>query len=54
MMLSGFSSITGLQFYEVYTNEMGMAISLGLVAYSLLCIGYAYKVVFYVGGDDDG
>lgn len=52
MIMAGISLMLGLYWFDVFTTEIGMAISLGLIAYSLLCIGYAYKVIFWQPGDE--
>ncbi len=47
MLAAGASIITGLYWYDVYTTNIGLAISLLLIAYSLFCIGMAYRMLFW-------
>jgi hypothetical protein len=35
----------GFKWYDVYTNDTGLAISIGLIAYALVNIGMAIKVM---------
>lgn len=49
MVAAGASMMTGLYWYDVYTTNIGLSISLMLIAYSLLCIGLAFKCIFYRG-----
>lgn len=53
MILAGLSMMLGLYWYDVYTDVTGMGFSLGLIAYSIMCLGYTFKVIF-TSGDDDG
>lgn len=52
MIMAGMALMIGLSWYDIYTNEMGMAISLCLIGYSFLCIGYTFKVIFARVGDE--
>lgn len=52
MLLAGMSLMIGLEWYDVYAGELGMAISLVLMAYSLMCVGYAYRFILWSGGDE--
>jgi len=52
MLMAGVSLMLGLYWYDVFTNEMGMAMSLVLIGYSFVCIGYTYKVVFWQQGGE--
>lgn len=47
MVLGGASLMTGLRWFDVYNNEMGLGISLMLIAYSLLCLGLAFRCLFW-------
>lgn len=47
-MLAGGSSIMlGLYWFDVYTNDMGLSISLMLFGFSFMCLGFAFKVLFF-------
>lgn len=46
MLTAGASIMVGLQWYDVYTTDTGLAISLMLIAYSLVCIGFAFACIF--------
>ena len=52
MITAGVSLMLGLYWFDVFTNEIGMAISLVLIAYSLVCIGYTFKVIFWQGNEE--
>jgi len=47
MVAAGASAITGLYWYDTYTNKLGLAISLMLLAYSLICLGFAFRLIFW-------
>lgn len=53
MFISGLSLILGLEWFDYYTNELGMTVGLILIGYSLLSLGFAYKVALW-GGYDNG
>lgn len=52
MVLSGVALMLGLNWYDTYVNELGLAVSLGLLLYSLVCIGGAFGAIFWTGGDN--
>ena len=47
MLTAGVSLMVGLQWYDVYTTPTGMAIGLMLIAYSFVCIAFAYRCLFW-------
>jgi len=49
MLAAGASLMTGLYWYDTYTNELGLGISLMLLAYSLVCFGFALGCLFWKG-----
>lgn len=51
MILAGMAMMFGLRVYDIYTNETGMAFSLCLICYSLVCLGYTFKVIFWQGNE---
>ena len=51
MLMAGTSLMLGLYWYDVFTTEIGMAVSLALIGYALVCIGYAYKVILWDGSE---
>lgn len=52
MILAGMALMIGLNWYNIYTDGMGMAISLALIGYCFLCIGYTFKVIFWQSGEE--
>ena len=49
MVAGGISLALGLYWYNVYTNSMGLSVSLVLIVYWLVCWGYAYAQLFASG-----
>ena len=47
MLAGGVSMMTGLYWYDVYTNSIGLSVSLVLIAYSLVCFGFALRCIFW-------
>jgi len=47
MLAAGISLMVGLQWYDVYTTPAGLTISLMILAYSLVCLGFAFKCIFW-------
>ena len=46
MLTAGASMMVGLQWFDVYTTDTGLSISLMLIAYSLVCAGFAFACIF--------
>ena len=51
MIMAAMSMMIGLYWYDMYTNELGMSMSLAFIIYSFVCFGLAFKVIFSDGGD---
>ena len=49
LVAGGISLALGLYWYNVYTNSMGLSVSLVLIVYWLVCWGYAYAQLFASG-----
>lgn len=47
MLAAGVSLMVGLQWYDVYTTPAGLTISLMIMAYSLVCLGFAFRCIFH-------
>ena len=47
MLAGGASLMVGLQWYDVYTTPAGLTIGLMLIAYALVCIGFAFRCIFW-------
>ena len=47
MICGGASLMTGLYTYDVYTSQIGLSISLMFIAYSFLCLGLAFRCIFW-------
>ena len=49
MVTAGISIMVGLQWFDVYTDNTGMAISLLLIIYSFTCLVFAFRCIFWSG-----
>ena len=47
MLTAGTSIMTGLYWRDTYTNNIGLAVGLMLIAYSLVCLGFALQCLFW-------
>lgn len=47
MLAAGTSLLVGLQWYDVYTTPTGLTIGLMLIAYSLVCVAFAFRCLFW-------
>ena len=47
MLAAAASITTGLYWFDVYTTDIGLSIGLALIAYGLLCVGLAFKCIFW-------
>ena len=47
MLAGGASFALGAQWYDTYTNIYGLTISLLFIAYSLVCLGFAFRIMFF-------
>ena len=47
MICGGVSLMTGLYTYDVYTSDIGLSISLMFIAYAFLCLGLAFRCIFW-------
>lgn len=47
MICGGASLMTGLYTYDVYTSQIGLSISLMFIAYAFLCLGLAFRCIFW-------
>ncbi len=52
MIMAAVSIMLGLYWYDIYTNEIGMTISLALIGYSFLSIGFAFWLTLGVSEDE--
>jgi len=53
MLSAGASMMVGLYWYDAYTNPLGLSLSLTLIAYSLVCLGLALKLLFWKEKSND-
>lgn len=49
MLTGAVALMTGLYWYDAFTNNLGLAISLSLIAYWLVCFGLALRLLFWRG-----
>jgi hypothetical protein len=50
MLASGASLAVGFQWFDVYTTDFGLTVSLMFIAYSWVCVAYAFRCLFWRGG----
>ena len=48
LILGGISLFIGLKWFDVYTNDIGLAIGMGLILYGLVSLGMAFPALFRV------
>ena len=46
MITGGISMMVGLAWYDLYTDNTGLGIGLMFIAYSLTCLGFAFRSMF--------
>ena len=49
MIVAGASMMAGLKFYDVYTNDTGLSISLCLIGYAFIAVAFAFRYIFWTG-----
>lgn len=47
MITSGVGLMTGLKWYDVFTDDTGLSVSLGIIAYAFICLFFAYRFMFW-------
>lgn len=47
LLAAGASLMTGFYWYDTYTNNLGLSIGILLIAYSLVCFGFALGCIFW-------
>jgi len=47
MLCAAASLMTGLYWFDGYTTDVGLSISLMLIAYAFLCLGLAFRCIFW-------
>jgi len=47
IICGGVSLMSGFYCFDVYTSDLGLSISLMLIVYSLLCLGLAFRCIFW-------
>lgn len=53
MITGGVSVTLGLYWYDIYTNDMGLPVSLMLIVFWLVCWGYAFAQLFASGKEGE-
>jgi len=53
MLAAGSSLMLGLQWYDVYTTNTGLTIGLMLIAYSFVCVAFAFRCIFWKESRDE-
>lgn len=52
MITAGASLMLGLCWYDAYTTGPGLTISLVFIGYALVCIAFAYRLIFQRESED--
>lgn len=47
MITAGMSVIMGFYWYDALANDAALAVGLMLVAYGFLCVGFAFRCIFW-------
>lgn len=47
IVAAGISIMVGLAWYDQYVTNLGLAVGLMLITYSLYCIGMAFRLLFW-------
>jgi len=47
MITAGMALMLGLQWFDIYTTDSGLSYSLMLIAYSIACLGFAFRSIFW-------
>lgn len=47
MLTAGIALMLGLYWYDAYTTNLGLTMGLMLIAYSLVCLGLAFRYIFW-------
>jgi glucose-6-phosphate-specific signal transduction histidine kinase len=53
MLTAGIAIFTGFQWFEVYVDKLGLALSLLLFGYTIFCLAKAYASVFIRGSSEE-
>jgi len=48
MVVAGASLMLGLYWFDVYNSGIGLTLSLVFIGYSLLCLGLAFRYIFWL------
>jgi hypothetical protein len=51
MAVMGMSLMIGLNWFDTYTDETGLAVSLMLIGYSFVAAGFGFKVMLWEGAE---
>lgn len=47
MLAAGVSLIMGLYWFDIFTTNLGLTVGLMFIAYSFVCVGYAFRCIFF-------
>lgn len=51
LVCAGCSIMCGLEWYNHYTTNYGLGISIMIILYAFICIFFAYRMIFFKGKD---
>lgn len=54
MLAGGASMMLGLYWYDYYTTNIGLGISIVLIIYSLACMGFGFRCIFWQPKREEG
>ncbi len=47
LITGGTAMMTGLYWYEIFTSDIGISVALLVIAFGLVCFGFAFKLIFW-------
>lgn len=53
LISGGLSMMVGLSWYDTFGTNVGLSVSLMMIAFSLYCFAMAFRMLFWHGGSDE-
>lgn len=53
MLTGGSAMMLGLYWFDYYTTDVGLGISLMIILYSFVCMGFAFRCIFWFPKRDE-
>lgn len=54
LIISGIALMTGLGWYNAFPTDVGLSVSLMLIAYAFVAVGFGLKVMLWRSEEDEG